>query len=154
MPFDSQPAKPFQAEAEAIVARQQADRDEHMTGGVCWSAMDRRVPEVADVEEVRQRLEDQFNRHEAWRLTPAAKFVAAARELHDLGWADEIRAVGTVYHACQGVGIGKERAERALTPESLFRALRILNGINHSSARDAITALTEIAAPLVSREAA
>jgi hypothetical protein len=150
----SQPEKPFLAEASAIVAAQQAKRDEHMTGGVSWSAMDRRVPEVADVEEVRQRLEDQFNRHEAWKQTPAAKFVAAARELHDLGWAAEISAIAEVFYACQGVGIGKERAERALTPESLFRAIRILNGISHSTARLAITALTEIAAPLVSREAA
>lgn len=154
MAFDIQPDKPFLAEAQAIVASQQAIRDQHHSGGVSWSAMSRCVPEVADVEEVRRRLEENFTRHEAWKVSPKGRFVAAARELHKLGWINEIGAITQLVYACEGVGIGKTRVAEALAPENVFRAIRILNGINHSSAREAITFLTEIAVPLVSERAA
>lgn len=64
--------KPFQAEAEAIVAAQRETLARTMTGGVCWSAMERRVPEVEDVEAVRQRIAPLLTRQAELRAEDAA----------------------------------------------------------------------------------
>jgi hypothetical protein len=54
MAFDTH-TKPFQAEADAILADQVEKRAQHRTG-VSWSAMSRLTLEVEDVEAIRQRI--------------------------------------------------------------------------------------------------
>lgn len=153
MPFDTQSETPFQAEAEAIVAAQREKRAQHRTG-VSWSAMSRRAPEVEDVESVRQRLVRQEAARAAYRATPRARAHRALRELAELGYVDELRGMSSVFAALAPTMLSDSFIELHLGAESLLRAIRILNGIDHSTARDAIQALTELGAPVISQDAA
>lgn len=137
-------ASPFQAEAERIVARQQAELDawRPKLTGVCWSGLttpqDR--PTVDTVEEVAARLERQARDIEAFRASPRGRFLAVVDELDALGcYLDEAYRLRGYYDRSITTLNGPRADEHAIAC-----CIRLLNTIGTPEARAGISALADL----------
>ena len=152
MPFDTTPSPqreapaarqatreplPFQAEAEAVVARQKAAR-EARTIGVCWSGMTSPAPVVEDVETGRQRLVEQDERGKAFMLSPLGRFYCAFRELENVGCPEEAYQLEGIYRR----SLADQR--EPLNVRAVGACLAVLEGLPRSVAKDARAALIEM----------
>lgn len=129
---------PFQAEAERIVAQQQARRDRFTPAGVCWSAMAPEYPVVEDVETVRARLVEEDAKHRAFLTTPRGRFLTALQNIEaTAGYPEE---------ACKLWSLWRSSLvdDRRLNTAVVGAAVAVLNGIDMRDAREAIDALAEL----------
>lgn len=150
MPDGTTHARPnFFAAAREIVAGQEARREAAPKLGVRFSGMDPELPTVEPVETVARRLERQHEAREAFLASPRGRFVKAVTSLGALGYveADTLLAIYSRSLADEGAPIDA----RAI--DAIGRALRILNGMSHSHAREAIDALADLMARPLARAA-
>lgn len=129
---------PFQAEAEAVVAAQQARRDQARTGGVSWSGLTSPAPEVEDVEVVRLRIVAGHDSAVAWAKTPRGRFYRAIQQLREIGYTDEAERLEGHYRR----SLADDR--EPLNVPAVGAALAILNPLAGQDARDARGALAEL----------
>lgn len=136
-------ARPFRAEAEAIVAAQTERRARTFTGGASWSAMTSPAPAVETAEAVEARLEAQERDAREWLKSPRGRFFSAIRDLEKAGFLVEADTLESIYRQsiCELNGPDAN-------PDAVGRSIRILNTIDHAAARVGISALTELLAPL------
>lgn len=106
-------------------------------GGMEAEAFPTREPEqlVADARARKQRA-DTFS------ASPRGRLVRAIHELGTLGW-NEAEAVRAIYSRSLAA---EDQAVDARFADAVGRAVRILIGINHSHAREAIAALADLLA--------
>jgi hypothetical protein len=155
MPFDAtpqieNPRPDFFAIAREIVASQVAARASHPPVGLCWSGMPRAAPpEIETVEAVAARLQREAANREAFFTAPRGRFLRAVNSLGALGY-NEAGALLNIY----GRTLANE--DEAFGPrhyDAIGRAIRILNEIGHSHAREAVGALADLLSPPLARAA-
>lgn len=140
-PFDA-PSPSFLDAAREIVATQQSRRANHSTG-VSWGGLTTELAPLETVEAVAERLKAEHERREAFLGTPRGRFVVAVNSLGALGYA-EANTLLSLYSRC----LADER--EAVNVGAVGSALRILNEVGHSHAREGIAALADLLAkPLV-----
>lgn len=125
--------------AREIVAGQQAAAARQNTGGVSWSAMERRAVEVESVEDVAARLQADADRALAFRKTPRGRFLTAVEELEKVGFWDEAGRLLGIYNRSLTTLNGQD-----LDVAAVGDALAILNPMRVSTARAAIGALADL----------
>lgn len=97
---------------------------------------------VRSVEAVKAEAEA----FEARLNSPRGRFLAAIHELESHGWEEATTARG-IY--CRHLADDRLPVDH----DALLRAIRLMSSINHSLARQAVLALTEIGAPLLQEAA-
>lgn len=147
MPADghTQPRPDFFDTARQIVEDQQARHDRHRCG-VSWSGLTTPLDPVETVEAVAERLLAEHERREAFFVTPRGRFMIAVNSLGALGYAE-----ASTLHSLYSRSLADER--EPLNTDAVGRAIRILNEINHSAAREGVGALVDLLAPPLVRTA-
>jgi hypothetical protein len=129
----------IQAEAEAIVADQQAAFDRFVPEGVRWSAMHRDAPVVETVDAVAARLRDRHAKVAAFRASPRGRFLTAVDQLQDDGGHD---AQAIALRGLYNRSLSDDR--EALDVPAVGRCLLILNPIDTQAAQEASNALADL----------
>jgi len=147
MPFDTAPRPSFLETAREIVSGQQNRRAEEARrqSGVRWSGMDCEPFPVETVDACAARLEREHAAREAFFATPRGRYLRAVNSLGGLGYteADALLSIYSRTLADADAPMDERRVD------AIGRAIRVLNGIAHSHAREAIAALADLlAAPL------
>lgn len=91
----------------------------------------------------RSGVQDLLARYAAFLESPRGRFWSAVRDLREYGFVAEADALDAIYRGSITSLNGPE-----VNADAVGRAIRILNGINHSTAQDGINALTELLAPI------
>lgn len=126
--------------SEAVWAADAAAEAKRFSG-VSMSGMGPTPRKGRTDDEICAAAEAAERKADAFAASPRGRFLASVIELGTLGY-NEAETVRSIY--CRSLAT----PDQPLNHDALLRAIRILNSINHPTAREGVRALCDIAAPI------